>query len=114
MTILYHLSTFALQNGNFDRALAALDTIRAMGFNQPDFTLRRGAALEGKGELKQAEAAYLEAVASDPNRDDFVQALVRLYLDRLRDTARGKTLLEQWLRRVPADSTAARELRQLS
>ncbi len=114
MTILYHYSTFALENGDFDSALAALDTIKALGFKQPDFVLRRGVAFEGKGDLKQAESAYLEAVAADPSRGDFVQALVRLYFDKLRDTVKGKALLEQWLRRVPSDSGAARQLRQLS
>ena len=114
MTVLYHYSSFALENGHFDRALAALDTIRALGFKQPEFALRRGVAYEGKGDLAQAEAAYLEAVAGDPSRGDLVQALVRLYLDKLRDTARGKAELEQWLRRVPTDSEAARQLRQLS
>jgi hypothetical protein len=114
MTILYHYSSFALENGHFDLALAALDTIRALGFKQPEFALRRGVAYEGKGDLVQAEAAYLEALAADPSRGDFVQPLVRFYLDKLRDTAKGKAQLEQWLRSVPSDSEAARQLRQLS
>jgi len=114
MTILYHFSTCALQNGHFDRALAALDTVRALGFTQPEFALLRGAAHEGRGDFAPAEAAYLEALAADPGRGDFVQPLVRLYLDKLRDTAKGRALLEQRLRRVPSDSEAARQLRQLS
>jgi len=114
LTILYHFSTFALENGHFDRALEALDTIRTLGFRQPEFALRRGAAYEGKRDFTQAEAAYLEAVAADPSRGEFVHALVRLYLDKLRDTAKGKALLELWLRRAPTDSEAARQLRQLS
>ncbi|MBM3313535.1 tetratricopeptide repeat protein, partial [candidate division WOR-3 bacterium] len=114
MTVLYHLSSFELQNGRFEPALATLDTIRSYGYDQPEFTLRRGMAYEGLGDLKQAEAAYLEAVTADPSRGDLVQALVRLYLDRLGDTAGAKAQLEQWLRRVPSDSQAARQLRQLS
>ena len=114
MTVLYHLSTYAIENGHFDRALAALDTIRALGYGQPEFALRRGVAYEGKGDFKQAETAYLEAVNADPSRGEFVQVLVRLYLDKLRDTAKGKALLEMWLRRLPADSEAARQLRRLS
>jgi hypothetical protein len=114
MTILYHLSSFALQNGHYDSALAALETVRALGFNQPEFAVRRGVAYEGKGDLNGAESAYIEAVNADPGRGEFVEALVRFYLDRLRDTAKGKALLELWLRRSPADSTAARQLRQLS
>jgi hypothetical protein len=43
-----------------------------------------------------------------------MQVLVRLYLDELRDTAKAKALLELWLRRAPADSAAAGQLRQLS
>ena len=114
MTILYHLSNAALENGHFDRALAALDTIRALGYDQPEFAIRRGAALEGKGDFKQAESAYIEAISGDPNRPEFMQVLVRLYLDELRDTAKAKALLELWLRRAPADSAAAGQLRQLS
>ena len=114
VTILYHLSTYALQSGHFDHALAVLDTIRALGFTQPDFALRRGAAYEGLGNLAAAEAAYLEVLSAEPGRSDFVQPLVRLYLDKLRDTAKAKAQLEQWLRRVPSDSEAARQLKQLS
>jgi tetratricopeptide (TPR) repeat protein len=114
LTILYHLSTLAIENGHFDRALEALDSVRALGYRQPEFSLRRGAAYEGKGDFGRAETAYLEAVVADPGRGEFVQALVRLYIDKLRDTAEGKAQLEQWLRRVPADSEAARQLRQLS
>jgi len=114
MTILYHLSTFALADGHFDRALAALDTIRALGFTQPEFALRRGIAYEGKGDFSRAETAYIEAVAADPSRHDFMQALLQLYLDKLRDTAKGRALLQEWLRRAPNDSGAAREIRLLS
>jgi hypothetical protein len=114
MTVLYHLSSLALQNGHYDSALAALETIRALGFNQPEFAVRRGVAYEGKGDLKEAESAYIDAVNADPGRGEFVQALVRLYLDKLRDTAKGKALLQLWLRRAPADSSATRQLRQLS
>jgi hypothetical protein len=114
MTVLYHLSSFALENGHYDLALAALDTIRALGFSQPEFATRRGVAYEGKGDFRRAESAYIEAVSADPGRGEVVQALVRLYLDKLRDTAKGKALLELWLRRAPSDTAAARQLRQLS
>jgi len=114
MTILYHLSTYALQLGNYDRALAALDTMRVLGYNQPELIARRGAALEGKGDVRAAESAYLEASNADPSRGEYVQALVRLYLDKLRDTAKGRALLQLWLRRAPSDSAAARQLQQLS
>jgi tetratricopeptide (TPR) repeat protein len=114
MTVLYHLSGFALEGGHYDRALAALDTIRALGFNQPEFAVRRAVAYEGKGDFKEAESAYIEAVNADPGRGEFVQALVSLYLAQLRDTAKGKALLQLWLRRAPSDSAAARQLRQLS
>ncbi len=114
ITLLYHLSTYALQIGDNDRALEALDTMRALGYDQPDLVARRGAALERKGEFRAAESAYLEAANADPGRGEFVEALVRLYLDRLRDTARAKAMLQLWLRRVPSDSAAASQLRQLS
>ena len=114
MTVLYHFSNAALGNGHFDRALAALDTIRALGYEQPEFAALRGAVYEGRGDFKQAESAYVEAVGGDPSRPEFMQALVRLYIDRLGDKAKARALLEQWLRRVPADSGAARELSRLS
>ena len=114
MTIFYHLANFALQSGHYDSALAALDTIRVLGFNQPEFAVRRAVAFEGKGNLKEAESAYIDAVNADPSRGEFLQALVRLYLNKLRDTAKGKALLQLWLRRAPADSAAARQLHQLS
>ncbi len=114
MTILYHLSNSALQARHYDSALVALDTIRALGYNQPEFAALRGVAYEGKGDLKGAESAYLDAVSADPGRVEFVQALVRLYIDKLRDTAKGKAMLELWLRRSPSDSAAARQLQRLS
>jgi hypothetical protein len=114
ITLLYHLSTYALQLGDYGRALAALDTMRALGYTQPELVARRGAALEGRGEFRAAESAYLEAANADPSRGEYVEALVRLYLDKLRDTARGKAMLQLWLRRTPSDSAAARRLRQLS
>jgi tetratricopeptide (TPR) repeat protein len=114
MAILYHLSNAELEAGHYDRALAVLDTIQALGFSQPEFSLRRALAYEGKGNLKAAESAYIEAANEDPGRGEFVQALVSFYLDRLRDTAKGKALLQIWLRRAPSDSGAARQLRQLS
>ncbi|HTW91837.1 MAG TPA: DUF2723 domain-containing protein [bacterium] len=114
VAILYHLSAFALEAGHFDRAMEALDSMRVLGFAQPELAQLRGEACEGKGDLARAETAYLGAMAADPSRRDFVQALVRFYLDRLRDTAKGKALLQQWLQRTPNDSAAARQLRQLS
>lgn len=114
MTILYHLTNFALAAGDFDRALSALDTVRALGFTQPEFAQLRGDAFQGKGDFVRAETAYLGAVAADPSRREFVLALLRLYLDKLRDTAKGRALLQQWLRRVPNDSEAARQIRLLS
>ena len=59
MTVLYHLSTFALAAGHYDRALAALDTVRALGFTQPEFALLRGDAYQGKGDFARAEPPTL-------------------------------------------------------
>jgi tetratricopeptide (TPR) repeat protein len=113
MAILYHLLNFELENGHFDKALAALDTIQALGFNQPEFVARRAVAYEGKGDFKKAESAYIEAANADPGHGEFVQALVRFYLDKVSDTAKGKALLQLWLRRSPSDSSAVRLLQRL-
>jgi len=112
--LFYHASVFAMLNGQHDKALSYLDSIEGRGFKDPELSLRRGYAYQGKGDFAQAEAAYREAIAEDPSRPDPLQALYRLYLDDLHDTIKARALLQQWLQRAPADSIATKMLKEIS
>ncbi len=112
--LFYHASLFAMLNGGYDRALGFLDSIEQRGYSDPELSLRRGYAYQGKGDFVQAEAAYRLAVTQDPTRPDPVQALYRLYLDDLHDTAKARMLMQQWLQRAPNDSVAVELLREIS
>jgi len=113
-TLFYHLAVMSTENRDFDRALAALDTIKLYGLTNPEFDMQRGRAYEGKGDFRKAEEAYLAAAAEAPGQAATVQSLTRLYLERLYDTGKARSLLDQWLRRAPGDSASARLLRLIS
>ena len=112
--LFYHASVFAMLSADYDKALAYLDTIRAQGINDPELSLRRGYAWQGKGDFQQAEAEFRAAISGDPNRPEAVQALYRMYLDDVHDTAKARAVLQEWLRRAPKDSLAAKVLREIS
>lgn len=112
--LFYHLSIFAMLNGDYQNALAYIDSIQALGFDDPELTMRRGMALQSMGRAAEAEAAYLDAVNASPNRPEPVQALYQFYLEETFDTVKARQVLEGWLRRMPNDSTAARMLRSIS
>jgi tetratricopeptide (TPR) repeat protein len=112
--LFYHASMFATLNGQYDKAIAYLDTIEARGYHDPELSLRRGYAYQGEGDFVKAEAAFRAALAQDPTRPDPIQALYRLYLDDLHDTAKARSLMQQWLQRAPGDSTAANMLKEIS
>jgi tetratricopeptide (TPR) repeat protein len=109
--LFYHLSIFALLNHDYDNAIAYLDSIEALGFTDPELTMRRGMAQQGKGDLEAAEREYVSAVAASPSRPEPVQALYRFYLEDMRDTIKARRTLETWLQRMPGDSVAMRMLR---
>lgn len=109
--LFYHLSIFSMLNGDFDNALVYLDSIQAQGFDDPEFMLRRGLAYQGKRDFARAEQYYRQAVEASPERPEPVQALYKLYLEDLRDTAKARAVLESWLKRVPDDSIARNILR---
>ena len=113
-TLFYHLGAMALDNGNYDRAIAALDTVKLLGLSNPEFDRLLGEAYEAKGDFPKAAAAYEAAAAAATNDARPVQSLTRVYLERLYDTGRARAVLEAWLRRTPDDSTSARRLRQIS
>jgi tetratricopeptide (TPR) repeat protein len=112
--LFYHASVFAMLNGKYDQALSYLDSIESKGFKDPELSLRRGYAYQGKGDFARAEVAYREAITDDPTRPDPLQALYRLYLDDIYDTNKARALLDQWLQRAPKDSVAAKMLKEIS
>jgi tetratricopeptide (TPR) repeat protein len=112
--LFYHASVFAMLNGQYDKALSYLDSIEGRGFKDPELSLRRGYAYQGKGDFAKAESAYREAIAEDPSQPDPLQALYRLYLDDMHDTNQARSLLQQWLKRAPSDSIATRMLKEIS
>jgi len=112
--LLYHASLFAMLNGKYDRALGYLDSIERRGYIDPELSLRRGYAYQGMGDFVEAEAAYRSALTQDPSRPEPVQALFRLYLDDMHDTAKARMLIQQWLKRAPKDSAASKLLREIS
>jgi tetratricopeptide (TPR) repeat protein len=112
--LFYHASVFAMLNGKYDQALTYLDSIESRGFKDPELSLRRGYAYQGKGDFARAEAAYRDAITEDPGRPDPLQALYRLYLDDIYDTNKARSLLEQWLKRAPSDSVATKMLKEIS
>jgi tetratricopeptide (TPR) repeat protein len=112
--LLYHASVFAMLCADYDKALAYLDSIKVYGITDPELSLRRGYAYQGRGDYVNAEAEYRAAIAADPNRPEPVLALQRMYLEDAHDTVKARAVLQEWLRRAPQDSTAARMLRQIS
>jgi tetratricopeptide (TPR) repeat protein len=112
--LFYHLSIFAMLNQDYENALAYIDSISALGFDDPELMLRRGLAYQAMGRTAEAEAAYLEAVSTSPNRPEPVQALYKFYLEETFDTVKARRVLEQWLKRMPSDSVAGRMLKEIS
>jgi len=112
--LFYHASMFATLNGQYDKAIADLDSIEALGFHDPELLLRRGYALQGKGDFAGAESAYRTTITADPTRSDAVTALYRLYIDDMHDTAKARGLMQMWLKRVPSDSAASNLLKEIS
>jgi tetratricopeptide (TPR) repeat protein len=112
--LFYHASMFAMLNGQYDKAIGYLDSIQLRGYQDPELSLRRGYAYQGKGDFVKAEAAYRAAITEDPTRPDPIQALYRLYLDDIHDTGKARILMQQWLQRAPQDSTASNLLKDIS
>jgi tetratricopeptide (TPR) repeat protein len=112
--LFYHASVFAMLNGRYDQALSYLDSIETRGFKDPELSLRRAYAYQGKGDFARAEASYREAITDDPSRPEPLQALYRLYLDDMHDTNQARSLIEQWLKRAPSDSIATKMLKEIS
>jgi len=111
--LFYHLSIFALLNQDYDNAIAYLDSIEALGFSDPELTMRKAMARQGKGDLTAAEQEYVAALAAAPNRPEPVQALYKFYLEEMRDTVKARRVLSDWLQRQPGDSVATRMLRDI-
>ena len=112
--IYYHLSIYAMLNGDYDNALVYLDSIKSLGFDDPELTIRRGFAYQAKRMYPEAEAAYREALLTSPNRPEPVQALYKLYVEDMGDTGKARKVIEDWLRKVPNDTIAVEMLERIS
>ncbi|MEO0077966.1 MAG: DUF2723 domain-containing protein [candidate division WOR-3 bacterium] len=116
--LFYYLSRYAALSRDYKRAQAAVDSALAYGKDDPrlrlELSLQDGAVSQVAGNYQRAEKSYLEALAIDPSRREVMQALLDMYLEDMHDTGRARTLLTDWLRRSPADSSAAVQLRGLS
>ena len=112
--LFYHLSVFAMSNGDYDNAIAYLDSIQAQGYEDPELMLRRGVAYQGKQDFVNAEKAFRQAREVSPNRPEPVQALYKLYLEDLHDTAKARQAIQDWLRIMPQDSVAQVMLKEIS
>jgi tetratricopeptide (TPR) repeat protein len=112
--LFYHASMFATLNGQYDKAIAYLDSIEVRGYKDPELSLRRGYAYQGKGDFARAETAYRAALVDDPTRPDPIQALYRLYIDDMHDTGKARILMQQWLQHSPKDSAATNLLKEIS
>jgi tetratricopeptide (TPR) repeat protein len=114
LPLFYHASVFATLAGDYDKALEYLDSVQSRGLTDPELSLRRGIALQGKGDFVKAEEVYRQSLLQDPSRSEPVQALERLYLEDMHDTNKAKAVLEDWLRRNPADTMATKMLKEIS
>ncbi len=117
MLLFYHLSRFATLSQDYPIALNALDSALFYAGEEPrlrlELFLQRGLVLREMGDYQGAEKMFLQVLSMQPNEWQIVNLLYRFYADELRDYNRARTLLEDWLRRHPADSNAARLLREL-
>ncbi|MGQ9708177.1 MAG: protein O-mannosyl-transferase family [bacterium] len=117
MLLFYHVSRFAALNQDYSIAIRAIDSAFAYSENDPrlrlELTLHRGFIYQGMGNFPEAEKMYLQALALQPDEWQLVQILYNLYTEDLLDTNRARTLLSDWLRRHPEDSSAVRMLRAL-
>ncbi|MEO0114573.1 MAG: DUF2723 domain-containing protein [candidate division WOR-3 bacterium] len=111
--LFFHASIYDLMSGNYQEALAYLDSIEKSGVRDVEISLRRGWAYQQLGEYEKAERAFREAQMVAPNRPEPVRSLYSLYLDRMHDTAKAKGVLADWLRRNPGDSMARKMLEDL-
>jgi tetratricopeptide (TPR) repeat protein len=107
--LFYHHSIFAMLSGEYDAALASLDSVAASGLKDAEITLRRGLAWQAKGDFVRAEQLFQQSLAEDPNRSDALEALLQLYRDDLKDTVRANAVMVQLQARsqsgqVPAPS----------
>ncbi|MEO0070032.1 MAG: tetratricopeptide repeat protein, partial [candidate division WOR-3 bacterium] len=117
MLLFYHVSRFAALNQDYENAINAVDSALAYAENDPrirlELIVHRGLICQGMGNYPEAERMYQQALTFQPNEWQLVQILYNLYTENMRDTNRARNLLSDWLRRNPADSNAARLLREL-
>jgi tetratricopeptide (TPR) repeat protein len=111
--IYYNLSVYALLDQDYDIAIAYLDSVEALGYQDPDLLVRRGWIYQSQGNYPLAEQAYQNARTMAPNRPEAIQSLVSLYTENMNDTAKAIAVLQDWLRRNPRDNNAQQMLQSL-
>lgn len=111
--IYYNLSVFALLNQDYDNAIAYLDSVDVLGYQDPDLLVRRGWIYQSQGDYQKAEQAYLNAKAMAPNRPEAIQSLVSLYTENMKDTSKAIAVLQEWIRKNPRDNNAQQMLQSL-
>ncbi|MBS4015794.1 MAG: DUF2723 domain-containing protein [Candidatus Latescibacteria bacterium] len=111
--IYYNLSVYALLGQDYDNAIAYLDSVDALGYQDPDLLVRRGWIYQSQGNYPMAEQAYQNAREMAPNRPEAIQSLVSLYTENMNDTSKAIAILQDWLRRNPRDNNAQQMLQSL-
>ncbi|MEO0074885.1 MAG: DUF2723 domain-containing protein, partial [candidate division WOR-3 bacterium] len=104
--IYYNLSVYSLLNQDYDEAIAYLDSVSTMGYQDPELLIRRGWIYQSQGKYFDAESAYMKARILAPNSPEAVQSLISLYTENMKDTNKAISLIEEWLRRNPRDNNA--------
>ncbi len=111
--IYYNLSVYSLLRQDYPMSLAYLDSVEKLGYKDADLMIRRGWIYQSQGNYPAAEQAYQNAQMVQPNRPEPIQSLVSLYTEYMKDTAKAKSVLQQWLQRNPNDGTAKQMLQSL-
>ncbi len=111
--IYYNLSVYSLLNQDYDEAIAYLDSVSTMGYQDPELLIRRGWIYQSQGKYFDAESAYMKARILAPNSPEAVQSLISLYTENMKDTNKAISLIEEWLRRNPRDNNAQQMLLNL-
>jgi tetratricopeptide (TPR) repeat protein len=111
--IYYNLSVYSLLKQDYPMSLAYLDSVEKLGYKDADLMIRRGWVYQSQGNYPAAEQSYQNARMAEPNRPEPIQSLVSLYTEYMKDTAKAKAVLQQWLQRNPNDGSAKQMLQSL-
>jgi len=107
------LSEISLTQGRVKEALGYLDSVDKLGVRDPSATILRGYIYEAMGRYNLAEREYETAYRMVPKDPRPLNFLLRLYLNKMYDTAKAKDVLRGWLNIHPEDTGAASFLHKL-